>query len=57
MASRDAARFVGRTEELARLESLLEMSAGFQAVAHKTAHHVEAINAFVEKRKPDFSDR
>ena len=38
-----------------RLESLLEMSAGFQAVAHKTAHHVEAINAFVEKRKPDFS--
>ena len=40
-----------------RLESLLEMSAGFQAVAHKTAHHVEAVNAFVEKRKPDFSDR
>ena len=38
-----------------RLESLLEMSAGFQAIAHKTAHHVEAINAFVEKRKPDFS--
>lgn len=39
-----------------RLESLLEMSAGFQAVAHKTAHHVEAVNAFIEKRKPDFSD-
>jgi enoyl-CoA hydratase/carnithine racemase len=39
-----------------RLESLLEMSAAFQAVAHKTAHHVEAVNAFVEKRKPDFSD-
>jgi enoyl-CoA hydratase/carnithine racemase len=38
-----------------RLESLLEMSAGFQAMAHKTAHHVEAVNAFVEKRKPDFS--
>ncbi len=38
-----------------RLESLLEMSAGFQAIAHKTAHHVEAINAFVEKRKPDLS--
>jgi 1,4-dihydroxy-2-naphthoyl-CoA synthase len=31
------------------------MSAGFQAVAHKTTHHVEAVNAFVEKRKPDFS--
>jgi enoyl-CoA hydratase/carnithine racemase len=38
-----------------RLESLLELSAGFQAMAHKTAHHVEAVNAFVEKRKPDFS--
>jgi enoyl-CoA hydratase/carnithine racemase len=38
-----------------RLESLLEMSAGFQAMAHKTAHHVEAVNAFIEKRKPDFS--
>ena len=38
-----------------RLESLLEMSAGFQALAHKTPHHIEAVNAFVEKRKPDFS--
>jgi enoyl-CoA hydratase/carnithine racemase len=38
-----------------RLESLLEMSAAFQAVAHKTPHHVEAVNAFVEKRKPDFA--
>ena len=39
----------------ARLESLLEMSAAFQSVAHKTAHHIEVVNAFVEKRKPDFS--
>lgn len=38
-----------------RLEGLLEMSAAFQAVAHKTPQHVEAINAFIEKRKPDFS--
>jgi enoyl-CoA hydratase/carnithine racemase len=38
-----------------RLETLLEMSAAFQAAAHKTAHHVEAVNAFVEKRKPDFT--
>ncbi len=35
--------------------SLLEMSAGLQALAHKTPHHVEAVNAFVEKRRPDFS--
>ena len=40
-----------------RLESLLEMSAGFQAIAHKTPHHVEAVNAFIEKRAPNFPDR
>ena len=39
-----------------RLESLLEMSAGFQAAAHHTPHHHEAVNAFVAKRKPDFSN-
>ncbi len=39
-----------------RLESLLEMSAGFQALAHKTPQHVEAVKAFVEKRKPVFGD-
>ena len=38
-----------------RIESLLEMSAGLQALAHKTPHHAEAVNAFVEKRKPDFT--
>ena len=38
-----------------RLESLLEMSAGFQSVAHKTPQHLEAVNAFVEKRPPSFS--
>lgn len=38
-----------------RLDSMLEMSAGLQAIAHKTPYHVEAVNAFVEKRKPDFS--
>ena len=40
-----------------RLESLLEMSAGFQTIAHESAHHKEAVNAFIEKRAPDFSDR
>ncbi len=39
-----------------RLEGLLEMSAAMQAVAHKTPQHVEAIQAFAEKRKPIFSD-
>jgi enoyl-CoA hydratase/carnithine racemase len=38
-----------------RLDSVLELSASLQVLAHKTPHHVEAVNAFVEKRKPDFS--
>ncbi|GAC1414817.1 MAG: crotonase/enoyl-CoA hydratase family protein [Burkholderiaceae bacterium] len=40
-----------------RLESLLEMSAGFQTIAHASAQHKEAVNAFIEKRAPNFSDR
>lgn len=38
------------------LDTLLEMSAGFQALAHKTKQHAEAVNAFIEKRKPIFTD-
>lgn len=37
------------------LESLLELSAGYQAIAHKTADHEEAVRAFMEKRAPKFS--
>ena len=44
-----------REGEKASLESLLELSAGYQAIAHKTADHKEAVMAFVEKRKPSFS--
>ena len=40
--------------ERSSLESLLELSAGYQAIAHKTADHKEAVMAFVEKRKPQF---
>ncbi|MEO9101421.1 MAG: crotonase/enoyl-CoA hydratase family protein [Burkholderiales bacterium] len=39
-----------------RIESLLQMSAGLQVIAHKSPQHLEAINAFVEKRQPDFKD-
>ena len=38
-----------------RFDAMLEMAASMQSIAHKTAPHVEAINAFIEKRKPDFS--
>jgi enoyl-CoA hydratase/carnithine racemase len=37
-----------------RLDSVLELSAVFQAVCHKTPDHSEAVNAFLEKRAPRF---
>lgn len=37
------------------LDSLLELSAGFQVLAHQSAAHAEAVNAFIEKREPDFT--
>ena len=39
-----------------KLDTLLELSAGFQAIAHKTPQHKEAVMAFIEKRKPLFTD-
>jgi enoyl-CoA hydratase/carnithine racemase len=33
-----------------RLDTLLEMSAGFQAIAHKTADHAKAVETFMKKR-------
>lgn len=38
----------------ARLDTVLEMSAAFQAISHKTADHREAVTAFVEKRPARF---
>ena len=43
-----------REGERSTLESLLELSAGYQAIAHKTADHREAVTAFIEKRAPRF---
>jgi enoyl-CoA hydratase/carnithine racemase len=37
------------------LQSLLEISAPMQALAHYTDEHLEAVTAMVEKRPPDFS--
>lgn len=39
-----------------RLDTLLEMSAAMQALAHHTPQHQEAVMAFIEKRKPIFTD-
>jgi enoyl-CoA hydratase/carnithine racemase len=38
-----------------RLDTVLEMSAVFQAVSHKTPDHSEAVNAFIEKRAARFA--
>ena len=43
-----------REGEHSSLESLLEISAGYQAIAHKTVDHREAVTAFIEKRAPRF---
>lgn len=40
-----------------RLDSLLELSAAFQALAHHTKDHHEAVGAFLEKRKPVYSGK
>jgi enoyl-CoA hydratase/carnithine racemase len=36
------------------LASLLELSAAYQALAHQTADHREAVSAFLDKRTPEF---
>lgn len=43
-----------RESQHVRLDTLLELSAAFQALAHKTSDHEEAIAAFIEKRAPRF---
>ena len=39
------------------LPSLLELAAGYQAMAHHTHDHHEAIAAFLGKRAPEFEDK
>ena len=41
----------------ADLETIMEMSASFQARAHASEDHAEALAAFFEKRDPDFKGR
>ena len=38
-----------------RLDTLLEMAAGMQSLAHATADHREAVEAFLDKRVPRFT--
>lgn len=43
-----------REAEHARLSEVLQLSAAFQALAHDTADHQEALTAFFDKRTPQF---
>ncbi|GAB3101628.1 crotonase/enoyl-CoA hydratase family protein [Pseudomaricurvus hydrocarbonicus] len=40
-----------------RLDSLLEMSAAYQSIAHHTEDHSEAVSAFLQKRKPAYNNK
>ncbi len=44
-----------REAQHGRLSDVLELSAAFQALAHETADHKEAVDAFTEKRAPQFT--
>ena len=42
--------------QTASYDTLMEMSAAAQAIAHLTDDHMEGVNAILEKRKPRFAD-
>ncbi|HEX6704651.1 MAG TPA: crotonase/enoyl-CoA hydratase family protein [Albitalea sp.] len=44
-----------REAQHARLSEVLQLSAAFQALAHETADHREALDAFFDKRSPIFT--
>jgi len=44
-----------REAQHTRLDTLLELSAAFQALVHETNDHHEAVDAFIEKRVPVFN--
>jgi len=54
MALRMTKKLIKESEH-SRLDSLLEMSATLQALAHQTKDHAEAVDAIIEKRSPNFT--
>jgi enoyl-CoA hydratase/carnithine racemase len=55
-ATRLAKRLLREGQDM-KLAPLLELSAAYQALAHHTADHDEAVAAFLEKRPPAFTNR
>lgn len=55
-ATRLAKRLLREGQDM-KLAPLLELSAAYQALAHHTRDHEEAVAAMLEKRTPAFSDR
>jgi enoyl-CoA hydratase/carnithine racemase len=55
-ATRMAKRLLREGQDM-KLAPLLELSAAYQALAHHTADHHEAVEAFLDKRPPRFTDR
>ena len=53
-ATRMAKRLLREGQDM-KLGPLLELSAAYQALAHHTQDHAEAIAAFLEKRTPDYT--
>ncbi len=42
---------------MSSFDTIMELSASMQAIAHQSEDHMEAVNAFLEKRKPVFKGR
>lgn len=55
-ATRMAKRLLREGQDM-KLAPLLELSAAYQALAHHTYDHEEAVAAMLEKRQPKFEDR
>lgn len=53
-ATRMAKRLLREGQDM-KLAPLLELSAAYQALAHHTQDHHEAVSAFLEKRAPEFT--
>lgn len=55
-STRMAKRLLREGQDM-KLAPLLELSAAYQALAHHTQDHEEAVNAMLGKRTPNFEDR